>query len=327
MSAFFRHAASLALALAATWWFLLSAPAPALSPPAPEPPVRIEMPTRAFATAPPVAADPAPEVERSEDSEPPAVAEEEGSAPPPPEAGTREGEPEGDIPRQPDESDEREEPEPADDPLPDEDTDPGDPTRDEPREAEAHRAPAEALAEDEVLLDVARKELSGEAKYGFRTSFRSRPEDQLAIARAFDEPVVLVPRAALGDDTAARSYELDLDRARPRVKAVRGRPPLERYRQYRDLFSFEFARLPEAVRDLRTSVVRRDEVYLFAALIPVSEWAVVVGRRREVLERLSLDEDDVEEFVMTYVRGSNGSFDIAVDSLELTNGKTIRNTP
>ena len=325
MSAFFRHVLSLGIALAATWWFLFHAPAPALTPPAHEPPIRVEMPSiQKLAVAPPLTPR---AVEPPEQQEPPADADTEGSAPPPPEAGTRTGEEDGEVPQEVEENEATDEPEaaasderPQDDPLPRSDDE--SPARDEPS-----RASVAELAKDASLLDVARKELSGEAKSGFTTSFRSRPEDQLAIARAFGEPVVLVPRSALGSEASARSYELDLARSKPRVKTVKGRPPLERYRQYRDLFSFEFARLPEEVRELRTSVVRRDEVFLFAALIPASEWAVVIGRRREALERLSVDEDDVEEFVMTYVRGANDTFDIAVDALRLANGKTIQNTP
>ena len=326
MSAFVRHIVSLCIALGATWWFLFHAPAPALTPSAPEPPVRMDVPQiHELAVAPAIAVN-----EKSAPEEPPANAEEEGSAPPPPEAGTREGDEDGDRPQKPDAGEEIDHHDSLEEAVSD-DPPQDDPTTSEtdhgPKVEEPLRTSATELSQDDALLEVARKELSGEAKYGFTTSFRSRPEDQLAIARAFGEPVVLVPRAALASDASARSFELDLARSKPRVKTVKGRPPLERYRQYRDLFSFEYARLPEAVRELRTSIVRRDEVYLFAALIPASEWAVVIGRRREALERLSVDEDDVEEFVMTYVREANGTFDIAVDSLRLTSGKTIQNTP
>ena len=105
------------------------------------------------------------------------------------------------------------------------------------------------------------------------------------------------------------------------MEAVDGRPALERYRQHRTFLRYDYAALPEALRDLRKRVIRRDDLYIFGALIPASEWAVVIGRRREALEALGVAEDHVEQFVLSYVRASGG-FDVAVDRVVTADGRT-----
>ncbi len=188
------------------------------------------------------------------------------------------------------------------------------------------RRTAQDLSTDASLTKLAAKELSGgQAALGFSTVLISSPEDQLDIARAFGEEVVLVPKGALAEDGQAESFQLQFRGARePKVVAVKGRPDLERSRQYRDLFAYEFQHLPPKVRELRRAVIRRDEVFLFAALIPASEWAVVIGRRREACEHAGISEDDVDQYVLRYVRTRTGGFDFTVDELLLANGERIR---
>jgi hypothetical protein len=140
----------------------------------------------------------------------------------------------------------------------------------EPEEAEDANActAIESLMSDGELLASARSELSGEVRKGFSTVFVTAPEDQVAIARFFGEELVLVPRAAMDPEAADPTWFRVSDGPTARIERVQGRPPLARYRQYRDLFDYEYARLPESLRDLRRSVLLRSEVYLFAALIP-----------------------------------------------------------
>ncbi|MEM8711973.1 MAG: hypothetical protein AAGG01_13565, partial [Planctomycetota bacterium] len=188
------------------------------------------------------------------------------------------------------------------------------------------RPSAADLAADRELNDAAQRELSGaEAALGFSTVLLSSPEDQLDIARAFGERVVLVPKAAFTDDPGARSFELSFQGGRePRVVSMVGRPDLEHSRQYRDLFAYDFQRLSPKLRELRRSVIRRDEVFLFAALIPASEWAIVIGRRREACASAGVDPEEVERYVLRYVRDGRGGFDFLVEELQLTGGRTIR---
>lgn len=185
---------------------------------------------------------------------------------------------------------------------------------------EAGRSTSE-LERDPELAAAAHAELSGEVRRGFDTVLLAAPEEQLDIARAFGEELVLVPRRALDPAGKAHYFRLELDGA-PRVERVGEAPPLE-LRRYRDLFDYEYARLPEGLRNLRRSVLARSEVYIFAALIPLSEWAVVVGRRREALDAAGLTADDVRRFDMRYVRTASGQFDLRVESIVLADGRTL----
>jgi hypothetical protein len=312
MSPFLRQVFSLAIALALTWWLLFRAPAPAraagvassVGPVSIEPVVEnaVDVSDLVAAAAPGAPVENGPEAV-SEATE--AVA-----APPPPEAGSRQGSPEGEAPEAPPEHEHESDVTAAAHEA-------------EPIEQGPTRADAARLAADRSLLAAAEKELAGEAALGFSTVLVSSPEDQLDIARVFGEEIVLVPRAALDTEAAGVvSYRLDLTAA-PRVVEVAGRPALERYRQYRDLFSYDFERLPRPLRTLRSSVVRRDEVFLFAALIPAREWAVVVGRRQEALRSIGIEETDVERFVLRYIRLANGSFDLAVDEVHHVDGRRL----
>lgn len=330
MIGFLRHGLSLGLALAATWWLLFRAPAPSFGAeppgggatpslsietlmaaaeelvtpeaPAEEPatpvPVEEELPEPVETPVEPAPEDPAPE-------EAPRAAED---------AGLVDGADEGEL-------FERPEPEEAAPPGPD----PEEVARAEAaRAARARAEEVRALQEDEELLEVARSEVEGEVKRGFQTVFFSDPEDQLDIARAFGEQVVLVPRTALDPGAEAagvRSYRLDLETGR--VREIPGRPALERFRQYRDLLSYEYARLPEPLRELRMRIVRRDEIYVFAALVPASEWALAVGRRRAALARHGVSEEDVARFELRYVRLPGGAFDLTVDRVVLADGRVL----
>ncbi|MEM9381340.1 MAG: hypothetical protein AAGB93_15410 [Planctomycetota bacterium] len=318
MTSLVRQLLSFALALALTWWLLYRAPGPAplveAEPQQSTGPVSLRPVTEH-------AVDVASFEELLPPQEPVEEQVQEDPAPPPPEAGSRDGAEDGE------EAEEVEEP--------DEGTDVLAAAADAASEADSADAtettadgpgPAKItdLAQDEELLKAASKELAGTAAIGFSTTLISSPEDQLDIARAFGEELVLVPRNALDPNAkGAVSYRLDLS-GTPRVVEIPGRPPLERYRQYRDLFAYEFRKLPRPLRTLRSSVVRRDEVYVFAALIPVQEWAVVVGRRREAAASLGVDEDDVERYVLRYVRRPGGRFDFQVEEVRMVDGRVLR---
>ncbi len=313
-----RHGSSLAAAGALTWWFLFHVPAPeVLRPPSPAkaPSLQIAQAADGGLSAPAVAP---PDVAAPEPDAPepaPSTEQPEDGAAPPEEAGSREGQEDGEL----------------QEPL-EEGKDPAGeaPGPEEPAEVAAEDASQDPvdtlkeLTEDRELLQAARRELDGDVKLGFSTQFLCAAEDQLAIARAFGEQVVLIPRSALDDEDAnASSYVLDLGPG-ARVKKVPGRPDLSRFRQYRDLFGFEYSSLPEPMRKLRTAVVRRDQVFLFAALIPANEWAVAVGRRRQVLEQIGRTEGDVERFTLRYVPASGGRFDFSVEAIEFADGSKWR---
>lgn len=108
------------------------------------------------------------------------------------------------------------------------------------------------------------------------------------------------------------------------METLRGLPDLERSRQHRDLFAYDLGRLPREIRELRRSVIRRDEVFLFAALIPASEWAVVIGRRQEAVAAAGIDEASVERYVLRYVPTQRGGFDFLVEEIHLAGGEKLR---
>ena len=177
---------------------------------------------------------------------------------------------------------------------------------------------------DTELLAVAQEEVSGETRKGFATVFLAAAEDQLDIARFFGEELVLVPRSAMNpQNSEARYFRLAAD-GQSGLQQVQGRPPLRSYRQYRDLFDYEYARLPAPVRQLRRSVLVRSEVYLFAALIPVSEWAVVVARRRAALAAAGRKLEDARRFTLRYRRLGGNTFDVEVAEILFRDGRRFR---
>lgn len=189
-------------------------------------------------------------------------------------------------------------------------------------QASAAEPSSEELMEDPALLALADAELGGETQKGFATVFLAAPEDQLAIAKFFGEELVLVPRSALDPEDPSPSYfHLTGSGA---VGTVSARPSLEEYRQYRDLFDYEYARLPSELRALRRSVLARNEVYLFAALIPRQEWAVVIAIRGRALELAGRKMEDVKRFVIRYVRRSGGGFDFLVEEIRFADGSRFR---
>jgi hypothetical protein len=174
----------------------------------------------------------------------------------------------------------------------------------------------------------ATKEVSGESRKGFLTTFLCSAGDQLDIARYFGEPIVLVPRAGL---RPGREYyhRLSLD-GDPAIEEVRGPAPLTKYRQYRDLFAFSYESLPPPLRELRRRVFVRGDVYLFAALIPPREWGLVIVRRDAALAEINRGRkgaerthDDVKMFTMRYVRLPGSAFDIRVARISFDDGTVV----
>ncbi len=208
----------------------------------------------------------------------------------------------------------------------DETADPG-PTTSAPEEeaietGKDRKEEIESLMNSPTHQDQARRELSGESRLGFETAFRCAPEDQLRLAQFFGEKIVLVPRSALDPRDKARSYFVLEPGPPSRLSTISGTPPVTRFRQYRDLFDFDYSRLPEEIRNLRRNVVSRSDVYLFASLIPVREWALIAARRQEALQQyLGGDahqdpaEVGVKRFVLRYEPLPQGGFDILVDEI------------
>ena len=196
MSALLRQLLFLGLAALLTWWTLLQAPKAAVAPPGGQEPIR--------AAAPPITVTThrsEPDSAASAPAPPEAETEPETQAPPPPELGAPEGEGEKAAAQS--------EPEPEPEPAPE-------------------RERRETLQNDSTLVEAPRRELSGEVRRGFATVLVAAPEDQLDIARAFGEEVVLVPRAALDPNAESPTY-FRVDAAGG-VETVRSRPPLESIR-------------------------------------------------------------------------------------------------
>ncbi len=194
----------------------------------------------------------------------------------------------------------------------------------EGKEAGSAQAAPHALMRDQELLARAQLEASGEARLGFETVLLAAAEDQLDIARFFGEELVLVPRSAIDQDNTDPRYFRLTGGERPVVKQVRGRPPLPAYRQYRDLFDYEYARLPAPLRALRRSVLVRSEVYLFSALIPVAEWAVVIARRQAALARAGRELGEARRFTLRYRRLPDNAFDVEVREILFQDGRRFR---
>ncbi len=193
-----------------------------------------------------------------------------------------------------------------------------------PQPIEDPRETTDELARNSELLALAEDELGGaDVALGFATTLISEPEQQLQIAQAFGEEIVLVPKAALLEGSEALSFRMRPG-ASPRTEKLQGLPDLQRSRQHRDLFAYDLGRLPDELRALRRNVIRRDEVFLFAALIPASEWAIVIGRRREAVRAAGVLESDVERYVLRYIPQPRGGFDFLVEEIHLAGGERLR---
>jgi hypothetical protein len=173
---------------------------------------------------------------------------------------------------------------------------------------------------DPALLAAAREEFSLGNRKGFATVLLAAPEEQIEIARFFGEELVLVPRAALDSSGASPRYYRLSETGKPLVEEVAGAPPLEEHRQYRDLFDYEYARLPSPLRELRRSMVARGEIYLFAALLSAEEWALIIARRSEALARAGRELAEVRRFVLRYVRPPGGGFDLRAEEIVFGDG-------
>jgi len=181
----------------------------------------------------------------------------------------------------------------------------------------------EACRQDAALMAQARSELAEGSRKGLTTVLLAAPEDQLEIARFFGEELVLVPKTTLDASAAPRYFRL-ADAGSRGVETVPSAPPLEGHRQYRDLFDYEYARLPAALRDLRRSVPAREDVFLFAALLSPPEWALVIARRQEALARAGRDLSSVRQFVLRYAREPRGGFDLRVVEIVFSDGSRVR---
>ena len=313
MQDFARHVLLIVVASFLSWWVLL------------RPPVNQSVPARDPVQAPPsialtpVLEPPSPDPASTLEAVPEAVPNEapvaDVPAPLPAELGAPEGE--GEVASAASGE--------AEDEVGDEDReDPSEEAREELAEAAAvstdeGRAVDELMA-DADLLSSARSEVAGETRKGFATVLLASPEDQLDIARFFNEPLVLVPRDNLNPESESPTYFRIDATSSTHVQTIAGRAPLEGYRQYRDLFDYEYARLDEPIRELRRGVVARNEIFLFAALIPVEEWAVIIGRRREALAQSGRELADVQRFVLRYVERPTGGFDLIVEEIVFTDG-------
>jgi hypothetical protein len=328
MMRFLGHLFLITVSGVLSWWFFLREPESSAAPPAPATREELTLTLETLAAAatapeeapevpepspeppPPPAAAPTPEP-------PPEVAKDAPPAsepsPPAPEAGSPDGE--ADVGPDAD-SDAESAVESASESTSEEDVDPS---------AELASELA-SIAASEELMEQAAKEVRGESRRGFRTTFLCAARDQLDIARWFGEPVVLVAKAGLRPGHE-RYYRLGADGS---IAEVREPAPLTEFRQYRDLFAFAYESLPTPLKELRRRVFARSEVYVFAALIPPREWALVIARRDAALAasnrgRSSPREyDDVRGFTMRYVRLPGGAFDIRVAEIQFADGDVWR---
>jgi len=194
-------------------------------------------------------------------------------------------------------------------------------------DAKALEREMEQVVSSEELIRRAQQEVTGQTRRGFSTGFSTKAGDQLELARYFDEPIILVPRAGLRRGNE-HYYRLRLGPP-DEVELVKKAPPLEQYRQYRDLLDkrFSYDALPAPIRELRRRVFVRGDIYLFAALIPPREWGLVIVRREAALAAYNQNHsgpartyDDVRKFSMRYVRLPGGAFDIRVARIQFADG-------
>jgi hypothetical protein len=305
----FRLVFLLVLSLALSYWFLLYKPGAAWLPVAgegadePQPlPIALNVAPEVEQPLPPADPAPPPTPEKATATEP---VKEKPQERPDAESGVHDGDEQGEAPKTAE------------------------------SEAERTREEVNEFARDKALLDAAASELSGKARRGFTTTFslkrdmRLRGEELLAVARHFEEPVVLVPKSGLDPDNP-HYYRLELG-DKPQVVRVDAKPPLERFRQTHNLFKLfpDYRDLPGPLRQLRRTVPNRGDVYLFASLIPPSEWAVVIGRRAQALSAYNRRRpgpartlDDVKRVRMDYVALEGGGYDIRVDRIFFADGSS-----
>lgn len=254
-------------------------------------------------------------------------------APPPPERGapegTEEGEGVGKSDSEPDsESETDSDSETESDTETDSETD-----SDSDSDSDSEPGPSEVaeLMQSPRFREMAAEELNGDARRGFETALQCSAEEQLELARFFGESVLLVPRSALTEDSSSHHY-YELEPANQgTIRRVSGTPPLHRFRQYRDLFDFDYASLPDELKALRLKVAAKSEIYLFAVLIPVGEWALVVARRQEALAQWeseqtgAIDEGkSVRRYTLRYEPQPQGGFDIRVRTIMFSDGEIYR---
>jgi len=199
----------------------------------------------------------------------------------------------------------------------------------EPGEPASSAGPrsVESVMQDPLLLGEAREEVERGEPSGFETVLLARPEDQLEIARFFAEELVLVPRRSLAPEAEGAGYFRLAPSGAGTVEHVSHPPPLAQHRQYRDLFDYDYGRLPAGLRELRRSVLVRTEVYLFAALLSPAEWALVIARRREALVAAGRELADARRFVLRYTHRPAGGFDLRVDEIVFADGGRFRPEP
>ncbi len=303
MKKFILQLSLIAISALASWWFLLRVPPGGMPPPVAEPRGDLTLTLSPIAAPPGEDAALEPVAPPPEGKPPKSKPVEVQLAPPPPESGTPDGDPE-------EESVAEKESEPR-----------PDPSRDAARELRK-------IGNTPKLMEQATREVSGKSRKGFFTTFLCSARDQLDIARYFGEPVVLVPRAGLRPK--GEYYHRLVLTGEPDIEEVRAPAPLTQYRQYRDLFAFNYESLPTPIRELRRRVFVRGDIYLFAALIPPREWGLVITRRDTALKEFNRrhggrerTHDDVRGFTMRYVRLPGGAFDIEVTKINFDDGTVV----
>ncbi len=295
-------------------WFLLVRPPVGFERPVPVAAVPVELSVAPEVVPPaPAPPPPAPPPPTPVEEEPATPAEETSSEPPPPEMGDPEGDPEEtDTVLEP-AKEEQPEPEP------------------EPREKRIRREIGEIMASEEAL-EAAKEELAGLARRGLDRTIYSSARDQLSIARFFGERVMLIPRRS-SKQQQPHYYEIDAAQSNQVVKRNET-PPLDRYREYRDLSAYKYGDLPAEIRALRRKVMDRSRIFMFAAFISAREWALVMSRRATAIERCNAQlggsarsEDDLRKVTMRYARLPGGGFDIEVTELLFADGTRWTHQP
>ncbi|PCJ52673.1 MAG: hypothetical protein COA70_11810 [Planctomycetota bacterium] len=187
---------------------------------------------------------------------------------------------------------------------------------------------AETVMQDSSLLAAAEQELSGEVRKGFHSVFLASAEEQISIGQYFGERMVMVPKSALDPNNSRPYYfEVSFRRENPKVVRVAGKPPLEQFRQYRDLFGYPYNDLPDILRELRRSVLARNEVFLFGVLIPSPEWALAIDRRSRALQASGREISSVQQFVLRYITTPQGGYDFEITSIQFSDGTTYQPSP
>ena len=312
-------------------WFLLVRPPADFKQPVPAPVVPIELAVApevvppAPPAPPPPPPPPAPAPTEEPQPEPVEPEPEASSQPPAPEMGDPEGDEEETKTEPALKPEEKAQPEPEPEPQPEPEPEP------EPRDKRIRREIAEIMA-SEKSIKAAKDELSGRTRRGLDRTIYSSARDQLAIARFFGERVMLIPRRA-DKQQQPHYYEIDAARSNQVVKRSET-PPLDRYREYRDLGAYKYDDLPPEIRALRRKVMDRSRIFMFAAFISAREWALVMARRASALESCNVQlgeparsEDDLRKVTMRYARLPGGAFDIQVTELLFADGTRWTHQP